>query len=108
MLELSERAIRKGFKLYVIPSSKRIFLEANKKGYINTLVEAGAFVSSPTCDFCYGKATCMVPGERAISTQTLNVPGRLGSTEAEIYLASAAVVAASAAEGAIADPRQHL
>ncbi|MFH1950423.1 MAG: aconitase family protein [Pseudomonadota bacterium] len=105
---LKNKKVRKGFKLYVIPSSKRVFLEANKEGYINSLLEAGAFVSSPTCDFCYGKGTCLIPGERAISTQTLNVPGRLGSTEAEIYLASSAAVAASALEGAIADPRHYL
>ncbi|MFH1481353.1 MAG: aconitase family protein [Pseudomonadota bacterium] len=105
---LKGKKVKGAFKLFVVPTSKRVFLEANKRGYINTLLEAGAFVSSPTCDFCYGKATCLMPGERAISTQTLNVPGRLGSTEAEIYLASAATVAASAIEGAIADPRQYL
>lgn len=105
---LEGKKVKKGFKLYVIPSSKQIFLEANERGYINTLVRAGAFLSSPTCDFCYGKATCLIPGERAISTQTLNVPGRLGSTEAEIYLASSAAVAATAIEGAIADPRHYL
>jgi len=105
---LKKNRVKRGFKLYVVPSSKRVFLAANEKGIMNTLLEAGAFVSSPTCDFCFGKAACLVPGDRAISTQTLNVPGRLGSPDAEIYLASAAAVAAAAVEGAIADPRLHL
>jgi 3-isopropylmalate/(R)-2-methylmalate dehydratase large subunit len=83
-------------------------LKANEKGYISTLVEAGAFLTSPTCDFCFGKAASLVPGDRAISTQTLNVPGRLGSMDAEIYLASSAAVAAAAVEGAIADPTLYL
>jgi 3-isopropylmalate/(R)-2-methylmalate dehydratase large subunit len=105
---LKKNKVKKGVKLYVIPSSKRVFLEANKKGYVNTLIEAGAFVTSPTCDFCFGKAASLVPGDRAISTQTLNVPGRLGSMDAEIYLASSAAVAAAAVEGAIADPTRYL
>jgi 3-isopropylmalate/(R)-2-methylmalate dehydratase large subunit len=105
---LKHRKVKKGFSLYVIPSSRRTFLKANSEGYINSLVDAGAFMSSPTCDFCFGKAVSLGSGERAISTQTLNVPGRLGSTEAEIYLASSAAVAASAVEGAIVDPRDYL
>jgi 3-isopropylmalate/(R)-2-methylmalate dehydratase large subunit len=105
---LKHRKVKKGFSLYVIPSSKRMFLKANSEGDINSLVDAGAFVSSPTCDFCFGKAVSLGAGERAISTQTLNVPGRLGSTEAEIYLASSAAVAAAAVTGAIVDPRDYL
>ena len=67
--------------------------------------DAGCFLSSPTCDFCYGAAAYLGAGKRAISTQTLNVSGRLGSLDSEIYLASAAAVAAAAVQGEICDPR---
>ena len=105
---LQGKKIKDNFKLYVVPSSNRAFLEAYEKGYIKTLIEAGAFLSSPTCDYCYGKGVSLMPGQKAISTQTLNVPGRLGSTAAEIYLGSAAVVAATSIYGKIADPRKEL
>ena len=50
----------------------------------------------------------MTAGQRAVSTGTLNVTGRMGSPESEIYLCNAAAVAASALEGRIADPRPYL
>jgi len=105
---LQGKKIKEGFKLYIIPSSTKVFLKAMELGYIDTLVKAGAFISSPTCDYCYGKAVALGEGHRAVSTQTLNVPGRLGCMNAEIYLASAAVVAVTALEGTIMDPRNHI
>ena len=104
---LAGKRIKAGFKLFVVPSSEKSFLQALEKGYINTLVEAGAFLSSPTCDFCYAKAVYLSEGQRAISTQTLNVPGRLGNMQGEIYLASAEMVAAAAVNGRIEDPRLY-
>ncbi|MCL1895051.1 MAG: aconitase family protein [Clostridiales bacterium] len=101
---LKGRKIKDGFRLYVVPSSREAMVHAAKNGSLAALLEAGAYVSSPTCDYCYGKLGCMVKGERAISTGTLNVPGRMGSMEAEIYLGSAATVAASAVTGTITDP----
>ena len=71
-------------------------------------MEAGAFISSPTCDYCYGRIATMADGQRAVSTGTLNTPGRMGSVNSEIYICNAAVVAASAIEGRIADPRPYL
>jgi 3-isopropylmalate/(R)-2-methylmalate dehydratase large subunit len=75
---------------------------------IGCLVEAGAFISSPSCDYCFGKIATMADGQRAVSTGTLNTPGRMGSVDSEIYICNAAVVAASALEGCIADPRPYL
>jgi len=105
---LKGRKIKEGFRLFVVPSSKEIMSEAIENQTLSVLAEAGAFISSPSCDYCYGKTQCLSAGETAISTGTLNVPGRMGSAEAEIYLGSAAVVAASAIGGEIRDPRDFL
>ena len=105
---LKGKKIAKGFRLYVVPSSREIMSEASRLGYLTTLIDAGAFISSPSCDYCYGKVQSISAGETAISAGTLNVPGRMGSVEANIYLSSSAVVAASAIEGRIVDPRNYL
>jgi 3-isopropylmalate/(R)-2-methylmalate dehydratase large subunit len=94
--------------LHVIPTSHEIMAEAGRRGYISTLAEAGAYVSTSSCDFCYGRIATMTEGQRAVSTGTLNVKGRMGSPDSEIYLCNAATVAASAIEGRIADPRKYM
>lgn len=105
---LKGRQVAPGFALHVVPTSQEIMAAAAREGLIATLVEAGAFVSSPSCDYCYGRIATMAPGQRAVSTGTLNVRGRMGSPDSEIYLCNAAVIAASALEGKIADPRPYL
>jgi 3-isopropylmalate/(R)-2-methylmalate dehydratase large subunit len=105
---LRGRQVKPGFQLHVVPTSQAIMVQAAREGLIETLAEAGAFISSPTCDYCYGRIATMADGQRAVSTGTLNTPGRMGSVDSEIYLCNAAVVAASAIEGRIADPRPYL
>lgn len=105
---LRGRQVKAGFQLHVVPTSQTIMAQAAREGLIECLVEAGAFVSSPTCDYCYGRIATMADGQRAVSTGTLNTPGRMGSVDSEIYICNAAVVAASAIEGRIADPRPYL
>ncbi|MAW87552.1 MAG: 3-isopropylmalate dehydratase [Phyllobacteriaceae bacterium] len=105
---LEGRRVKTGFSLHVIPTSQEIMAEAARRGYISTLVEAGAFVSSPSCDYCFGRIATMTENQRAVSTGTLNVKGRMGSPDSEIYLCNAAAVAASAIEGRITDPRKYL
>jgi len=105
---LKGRKVAPGFALYVVPTSQEIMAAAAREGLIETLVEAGAFVSSPSCDYCYGRIATMAPGQRAVSTGTLNVRGRMGSPDSEIYLCNAAVVAASAITGKVTDPRPYL
>jgi 3-isopropylmalate/(R)-2-methylmalate dehydratase large subunit len=105
---LRGRRVAPGFSLNIVPTSQQIMVEAAREGLIATLVEAGAFVSSSSCDYCYGRIGTLTAGQRAVSTGTLNVPGRMGSADAQIYLCSAASVAAAAVEGRIADPRQYL
>lgn len=105
---LQGRQVKQGFQLNVVPTSQEIMAAAGREGLISTLAEAGAFISSPSCDYCFGRIATMTANQRAVSTGTLNVRGRMGSPDSEIYLCNAATVAASAIEGAIADPRKYL
>jgi len=105
---LQGRRIKPGFQLHVVPTSQAIMSQAAREGLIATLVDAGAFISSSSCDYCYGRIATMTDGQRAVSTGTLNTPGRMGSADSEIFICNAAVVAASALEGRIADPRPYL
>ena len=105
---LKGRKIKPGFQLHVVPTSQAIFSAAASEGLISILVDAGAFISSSSCDYCYGRIATMSDGQRAVSTGTLNTPGRMGSPDSEIFICNAAVVAASALEGCIADPRPYL
>ncbi len=104
---LDGRTIKPGFTLNVVPSSRAIMVQAAQEGLIASLAAAGAFISSPTCSYCYGAVGALTAGQRAISSGTLNIPGRMGSADAKIYLGSAAVVAASAVEGRFADPARY-
>jgi 3-isopropylmalate/(R)-2-methylmalate dehydratase large subunit len=105
---LRGRKVADGFQLNVVPTSQEIMVAAAREGLIEVFAEAGAFVSSPSCDYCFGRIATMAPGQRAVSTGTLNVRGRMGSPDSEIYLCNAAVLAASAIEGKITDPRPYL
>ena len=105
---LRGRQVKPGFQLHVVPTSQAIMVQAAREGLIECLAAAGAFISSPSCDYCYGRIATMAAGQRAVSTGTLNTPGRMGSVDSEIFICNAAVVAASAIEGCIADPRPYL
>ena len=95
-------------RVNVVPTSNLIMQEAAREGIVTTLVESGVFLSSPSCDYCFGNASPLGDGEVCVSTGTLNITGRMGSTKAQIYTVNAGVVAASAIEGKIADPRDYL
>ncbi len=93
-------------RMIVTPATQRIFLEAQDKGYIRDLIEAGAVVSNPTCGACLGGYMGILgEGEKCVSTTNRNFVGRMGARSSEIYLANSAVAAASAIAGKIADPR---
>lgn len=105
---LKGRRVKDGFSLHVIPTSQDIMARAAEEGLISVLADAGAFTSSPSCDYCFGRIAVLSGGQKAVSTGTLNVPGRMGNPDSEIYLCNAAAVAAAAIEGKIADPRKYL
>jgi 3-isopropylmalate/(R)-2-methylmalate dehydratase large subunit len=105
---LRGRQVKPGFQLNVVPTSQAIMRQAADEGILGDLIDAGAFVTSSSCDYCFGRLGVMSDGQRAVSTGTLNVRGRMGSKDSEIFVVNAAAVAASAIEGRITDPRKYL
>jgi 3-isopropylmalate/(R)-2-methylmalate dehydratase large subunit len=105
---LRGRKVHPDVRLIVAPASKQIFLDAMEAGYIRDLVEAGAVFVTPGCGPCVGTHNGVPSdGENVISTANRNFKGRMGNSNAFIYLGSPATVAASVIEGAITDPRKY-
>jgi 3-isopropylmalate/(R)-2-methylmalate dehydratase large subunit len=104
---LRGRKVHPRARTIIIPATQRIYLEALKAGYIETFIEAGCAVSTPTCGPCLGGYMgILAKGERAVSTTNRNFVGRMGHPGSEVYLAGSAVAAASAIEGRIVSPEQ--
>lgn len=101
------RRVAPGTRLLVIPASSEVLQAALAAGYIETFLQAGAMIGTPGCGPCMGNHMGIpAPGEVTISSANRNFRGRMGTAESEVYLASPAVVAASAVLGRIADPRE--
>lgn len=101
------RKVAKGVRCIVIPATQAIYLQAMREGLLETFIEAGAVVSTPTCGPCLGGYMgILAEGERCISTTNRNFVGRMGHVDSEIYLASPAVAAASAVLGKISSPAE--
>ena len=106
---LKGRKIDPRIRLLVLPASRVVYVEAMKRGLLETLSEAGGVILNPGCGPCLGAhAGLLAPGEVVVGTSNRNFKGRMGGRDSEIYLASPATVAASALEGKIADPRKYL
>jgi 3-isopropylmalate/(R)-2-methylmalate dehydratase large subunit len=94
-------------RLLIVPASRAIYKKAVKQGIIEDFIDAGATVSNPSCAACFGGHIGLLgPNERGISTNNRNFRGRQGSPEAEVYLSSAAVAAASALTSYITHPEE--
>lgn len=103
---LKNNKVHPNVKLVIGPASKKVFLEAARKGYVEIFIDSGAIVVSPGCGPCVGTHNgVLANGENAISTANRNFKGRMGNPNANIFLASPATVAASAIKGEISDPR---
>ena len=106
---LDGRKVADGVRCIVIPATQRIYLQAMEEGLLKTFVEAGCVVSTPTCGPCLGgHMGILAKGERCVATTNRNFVGRMGHVDSEIYLASPAVAAASAAAGRLAGPEEVL
>jgi len=104
---LKGKKIPSWVRLLVIPASSQILKKCIYLGYIQILLDSGATLATPSCGPCLGAHEgVLAPGENCISASSRNFPGRMGSTDAKIFLSSPATVAASALKGAIADPRE--
>ena len=103
---LKGKQIHRDVNMIVVPASQDVYLQSMKKGYLQVLVEAGAAIDTPSCAACAGIHTGVAgDGDIVLSAGNRNMRGRMGSKQAEIYLTSPAVVAASVITGEITDPR---
>ncbi|MEM6697789.1 MAG: 3-isopropylmalate dehydratase large subunit [Bacteroidota bacterium] len=104
---LKGKRIHRDVNMIVVPASQDVYLQSLRKGYLEVLIEAGAAIDTPSCAACAGIHTGVAgDGDIVLSAGNRNMRGRMGSKEAEIYLTSPAVVAASVIEGKITDPRR--
>ena len=96
-------------RLLVVPASAQVLRECMERGYIQDLVEAGATMVTPGCAACLGTHEgLLAPGENCITCTNRNFRGRMGSNQANLYLASPVTVAVSILNGYITDPRPYL
>jgi len=103
---LSGKTAAPGLKAIAIPGSKKVYLEALKAGYLQTLIEAGVVIGNPSCGPCGAvDKGLLADGERCAATINRNYRGRMGSPDAQVYLVSPAVAAASMVIGKLTDPR---
>ena len=104
---LKGRRVKKNLRCIIIPATEHIYLQALREGLIETFIEAGAVVSTPTCGPCLGGYMGILAAkERCVSTTNRNFVGRMGHVESEVYLADPAVAASSAVTGKISQPSE--
>jgi 3-isopropylmalate dehydratase large subunit len=104
---LNGKKIHPDTRLVIIPASDEVYKKAMDLGYVQSLITSGATFAAPGCGPCLGThAGLLAAGEVCITATNRNFPGRMGSTGADVYLASPASVAAAALRGEITDPRE--
>jgi methanogen homoaconitase large subunit len=104
---LKGRKLAKGMRMLVVPASSAGLQQATEDGTLATLLAAGATLGTPGCGACIGRHMgVLAPGEVCLFTGNRNFRGRMGSPEANIYLASPEVAAATALTGYITHPQE--
>ena len=105
---LKGRRIAKGVRMIITPASRQVYLAALREGLVEALTAAGASVEAAGCGTCVNITGHLITGDGqvVISSANRNFKGRLGNSESEIWIGSAATVAASALTGCITDPRE--
>jgi 3-isopropylmalate/(R)-2-methylmalate dehydratase large subunit len=105
---LKGRRIAKGVRMIITPASRQIYLAALREGLIEALTMAGASVEAAGCGTCVNITGHLIPGDNqtVISSANRNFKGRLGNAKSDIWIGSAATVAASALTGKLTDPRE--
>jgi 3-isopropylmalate/(R)-2-methylmalate dehydratase large subunit len=104
---LKGKRVKDGVRALVIPASQEVYKQAINEGLLEIFTDAGAIVCGSACGPCLGgHIGLLAAGEVCVSTSNRNFIGRMGSTQASVYLASPATVAASAVTGKITDPRK--
>lgn len=98
---LDGRNVAPTVELNVVPTSRKVLEQAEDEGILDVLRTAGASIAISSCDFCFGYEKPLQAGENCISTGVLNISGRMGSPEANIFMGSPYTVAASAVTGTI-------
>lgn len=92
----------------VVPASRDILDEMEKRGWCKIIRDAGATVLNPGCGSCFGAHEGLTSErDTVVSTTNRNFPGRMGSMKAKIYLASPATAAATALAGKITVPGEE-
>ena len=104
---LKGNKVAKNVRAIVIPATPKVYLEAMKRGYLETFINSGCVVSTPTCGPCLGGYMgILAEGERVVATTNRNFVGRMGHEKSEVYLASPAVAASSAITGKVSSPKE--
>jgi 3-isopropylmalate/(R)-2-methylmalate dehydratase large subunit len=104
---LKGKHVKDGVRALVIPASQEVYRQALNEGLLEIFTDAGALVCGSACGPCLGgHIGLLAAGETCVSTSNRNFIGRMGSTQASVYLASPATVAASAVTGKITNPQQ--
>jgi 3-isopropylmalate/(R)-2-methylmalate dehydratase large subunit len=99
------KRVKDGVRALVIPASQEVYRQALNEGLMETFTDAGAIVCGSACGPCLGgHIGLLAAGESCVSSSNRNFIGRMGSTQANVYLASPATVAASAITGKLTDP----
>ena len=102
---LKGKKVAPGLRVIIIPATQQVYKQCLQLGYLETFIDAGCAVSTPTCGPCLGGYMgILADGERCLATTNRNFVGRMGHTGSEVYLASPAVAAASALTGRISVP----